>query len=69
MPDLTMCWDNECPFKRDCYRFTAKKSENQSWFLETPRKGKDCEYFWANYKIVKIDARKSPPHKVKQCRI
>lgn len=44
-----MCRDETCKKRERCYRFTAKASEYmQSMFVYTPRKGKDCEYFWDN---------------------
>tara|TARA_R110002153_G_scaffold250717_2_gene407537 strand:+ start:3277 stop:3468 length:192 start_codon:yes stop_codon:yes gene_type:complete len=27
MPDISMCKNDKCKFKEDCYRFTAKPSE------------------------------------------
>lgn len=48
MPDITMCKDSDCEQHKDCYRFTAKPSEIQSYFVTTPRDGKGCEYFWSN---------------------
>lgn len=37
MPDIAMCEGFGCPWKEDCYRFTAKPSEwRQSYFMETP---------------------------------
>lgn len=49
MADITMCSDETCKKRERCYRFTAKANEYmQSMFVYTPRKGKDCEYFWDN---------------------
>lgn len=31
MPDISMCSNKKCKFKKDCYRFTAKPSE----FMQT----------------------------------
>jgi hypothetical protein len=50
MPDITMCQDSKCPFKRECYRFTAEPSILQSYFSVSPldvKKGK-CDYFSHN---------------------
>ena len=50
MPDITMCEGTDCPLKERCYRFTAKPSDYQSYFVKPPgRKVEelfDCEYFW-----------------------
>lgn len=48
MPDITMCKDNDCPKKEECHRFTAISDKMQSYFLQTPRKGKECVYYWPN---------------------
>ena len=51
MPDITMCKDEQCPKKEQCHRFTAKPDEYaQSYFMQTPRKGKECVYYWPNKK-------------------
>lgn len=49
MPDITMCKDERCPFKRECFRFTAYPSEFQSYFTDSPYKVKKnkCEYYMA----------------------
>lgn len=47
MADITMCKDENCPLKEKCYRFKAKPSEYwQSYFINSPYKNGDCEYFW-----------------------
>jgi hypothetical protein len=46
MPDITMCQDEECPRRIDCYRYVAVASERQSYFVESPREGDECNYFW-----------------------
>ena len=38
MADITKCKGTYCPIKESCYRFTAQKSELQSYFLESPIK-------------------------------
>jgi hypothetical protein len=48
VPDISMCQDKDCPFKEGCYRYTAKPSEWQSWFSESPRKGDKCEMYWGS---------------------
>ena len=47
MPDITMCSNNECPQKANCYRFMAEASpfwQSYSKF-ELTEDGK-CNYFW-----------------------
>ncbi len=46
MPDITMCDGKECPVKKKCYRYTAKPSEYQSYFVEAPIKDGKCDYYW-----------------------
>ncbi len=49
MADITMCEDDQCPMKKDCYRFTAHVNEfRQSYFTISPREKNDCDYFWDN---------------------
>lgn len=43
-----MCQDKDCPLKESCYRYTAKPSEWQSWFSESPRDGDKCEMYWGS---------------------
>jgi hypothetical protein len=47
MPDITKCPGNDCLHKQSCYRFTAKASDYQSYFL-TPPVDKDgkCDHYW-----------------------
>jgi hypothetical protein len=48
MPDISMCQNKECKFKKDCYRFTAKPSEfMQAYgvFNCKDKEGADT-YFW-----------------------
>ena len=46
MSDITMCEGTNCPHKEKCYRFTAKPSEYQYYFIEPPIKDGKCEYYW-----------------------
>jgi len=46
MADITMCSGERCPLKQMCYRHTAKPSEHQSYFAQSPVLGGTCEYFW-----------------------
>lgn len=47
MPDITMCDDKECPMREGCYRFTAKPSMRQAYFVKSPREGNECKYKWS----------------------
>ena len=46
MPDITKCVGTNCPQKETCYRYTAKPSDNQSYFMEAPIKDGKCEMYW-----------------------
>ena len=46
MPDITMCEGEDCPIKHKCYRFRAKSSEWQSYFVRPPYSMDGCKYFW-----------------------
>jgi hypothetical protein len=47
MADITMCQDKECPKRDECYRFTAPANPyRQSFFIDSPREGDECKYFW-----------------------
>lgn len=46
MPDITMCNNNKCPMRENCYRFKAEPSDYQSYFRQSPDKDGECEYFW-----------------------
>lgn len=48
MADITMCHDALCNRRFSCYRHTAPVGYHQTYFIGTPRKGDDCEYFWDN---------------------
>ena len=52
MPDITMCENEKCPFKEECFRYTAKPSEHRqsySMFEPTIVDGKiTCEWFLDN---------------------
>jgi hypothetical protein len=37
MSDITCCQDKACKKREKCYRFTAPKSEYQSYFVESPK--------------------------------
>ena len=42
--DWTKCNDEQCPMKEQCYRYTSKASEWQSYFINSPREWKECYY-------------------------
>lgn len=46
MPDITLCPGTDCPHKEKCYRYTAKPSEYQSYFMVAPVKDGKCEMYW-----------------------
>lgn len=49
MPDISMCSGKDCPMKQNCYRFTAKASDYQSFFMNPPiKEDGTCDYFWLN---------------------
>ena len=46
MPDITMCDDESCPMKSDCYRYRAVPSVfRQSYFMDSPRENETCKEF------------------------
>lgn len=53
MPDITLCQSHNCPMRETCYRYKAKPSEYQSYFVEPPYKmveGKiECDYYMEIY--------------------
>jgi hypothetical protein len=57
MADITMCSGVGCDMKHDCYRFTAKRSHWQSWFIDVPIKDGKCEMFWDNKLKDKEDGK------------
>jgi len=48
MPDISMCANQTCPKRNECYRFTATPSPyRQSYASFQPKPGdSQCEYFW-----------------------
>ena len=55
MLDITMCTGEECPLKENCYRYTAKPSDYQSYFVESPIENEECKYFWRDEVRSKTD--------------
>ncbi len=66
MPDITMCSDETCPMKMECYRYRAIPDKHmQTYFLDSPRKGDECDYFtsikgWGNLRNINEPAEKLP---------
>ncbi len=59
MPDISMCDDEKCHLKNKCYRFRAIPSEHrQSYFLQSPRKDYECDYFCQIEKGDKLNPEK-----------
>jgi hypothetical protein len=57
MPDITMCYGLDCPFKNKCYRHTASPNPFwQSYFTEPPMKDGDCPYYYED-KSALIDKK------------
>ena len=55
MPDISMCQNKECNFKKDCYRFTAKPDEVCQTYGEFNCKDKVAidTFFWSNKNVNK----------------
>lgn len=44
MPDISMCFGEDCKKRDNCYRYTAKPYEfMQSYMMPDPE---NCEHFW-----------------------
>lgn len=53
MPDIAMCPGDGCEKKQMCYRYTAKASDYQSYFMTPPiKEDGTCEYYWDNKKYA-----------------
>lgn len=47
MADIAKCDGKECPYKENCYRYTAEADKLlQSWFIESPIKDNKCDMYW-----------------------
>lgn len=46
MADITKCEGTNCKLKETCYRYKAKDSELQAYFIAPPIKNDKCEYYW-----------------------
>lgn len=51
MPDITMCNNNKCTLKEDCYRYTAKPNPYRQSYADFKQIEGDCEHF-LNIKIT-----------------
>lgn len=48
MPDIAKCWGGDCPVKENCFRYTAKPSDRQSYFVNPPYENGKCVYYWGD---------------------
>ena len=55
MPDIAKCTGEGCHQKESCYRFLAKPSMRQSYFVTPPIKNGKCDSYWE----VNASVRKS----------
>ena len=46
MPDITMCNGVGCYLRDKCYRYTAKPSFRQPYFMNEPIEDGKCKEFW-----------------------
>jgi hypothetical protein len=59
MPDITMCVNEDCILRHDCYRKKAKPGPYQSWAHFKPENG-DCKDFIeakAKSQVRRLDAQ------------
>lgn len=55
MPDITMCLNENCLSRKNCYRFMAIPDDYQSYSLFENSFNKDkCKYFWKINSLDKI---------------
>jgi len=51
MVDISMCGNEKCPRRKNCYRFTAEPNQHWQTYGSFPAEGDsfdECEYFWNN---------------------
>ena len=52
MADICKCKGEDgkivCPYKDQCFRYTAKADEYQSYFMELPLKDDKCDHYWGD---------------------
>ena len=46
MPDIAKCWNDTCPVRKRCYRWTSPPSEYQSYAYFNEEGKEECDYFW-----------------------
>ena len=63
MADITMCRGTDCPYKSDCYRFTATSNPwRQSYFTEIPLDNEgNCKEYWKDERIKVVRRTKHEP--------
>jgi len=45
--DISKCNNENCPKKKDCYRYTVKPDIMQSYLVDVkPDKNGECKHFW-----------------------
>lgn len=55
MSDITKCSGADCDLKSTCYRYTAATGMYQSFFIGTPLKDGECEYYWEQTSNLRND--------------
>ena len=50
MPDISMCGNDDCPLRKQCYRHEATPSDWQSWCNFEPDEKGNCEHFMEIWK-------------------
>lgn len=52
MPDISLCVNDKCPLRKECYRFTAVPSDFlQSYTFFNLNTDGTCNWFWDNKNI------------------
>ena len=50
MPDISMCMNQSCPLRMNCFRYRAKANPFRQAFgsftFTSVEGGAECEYFW-----------------------
>jgi len=54
MPDITMCTNNKCTFRENCYRFKAKPKDYQSYAKFEQRKTFDGIVICNSYYPIEV---------------
>ncbi len=45
MPDITMCYNKECPLRHTCRRYTATPNDMWQAYFDGAWDGEGCEYY------------------------